>query len=364
MSEESSRSLRRDVNSVVGTVLRTPTRFARLMRLGPRGLVYMARFLATIVPRASRVLAIIRTRARGIPDAGLREQAIASITDKAFHVQGGSILATFLHGRAAQRYVEIIAPLETIYDYLDNLCDRLPDVPYGAYPTLHKALLDALDDRRVPGDYYRDGPHSRDDGGYLRWLVERVRTGLRELPNYGLVRDRMAEVGQFYAELQTFKHASPSERDAFCTAWYAQHEARFPGLYWWEFAAACGSSMPVFALIYLASQPQLQVATVDHTLAAYFPNLSAVHILLDYFIDQAEDREHAELNFVACYPRETRAVERLSMLVGQTASHVRALADADRHTFVLQAMCLFYLTHPKVYEQGLDAQGAEILAAL
>jgi hypothetical protein len=27
-------------------------------------------------------------------------------------------------------------------------------------------------------------------------------------------------------------------------------------------------------------------------------------------------------------------------------------------------MCLFYLTHPKVFEQGLDAQAQTLLAAL
>jgi tetraprenyl-beta-curcumene synthase len=363
MSEESSRSLRRDVNSVVGTVLRTPARFLRLMQFGPQGLASMTRFLAFIVPRASRELARIRTTAKNIPDPDIREQAIASITEKAFHVEGGSILATFLHGRAAQRYVEIVAPLETIYDYLDNLCDRLAGVPYHAYPTLHEALLDALDDRRVAGDYYRDGPHA-DDGGYLRGLVESVRIGLRELPHYARVRDRLLEIGTFYAELQTFKHAAAGEREIICAAWYARHEARFPGLHWWEFAAACGSSMPVFALIYLASQSRLSGETIDWTVAAYFPNFSAVHILLDYFIDQAEDRAHHELNFVACYPSAAQGVDRIALLVSETVTRIRALPDAPRHAFVLKAMCLFYLTHPKVYEQGLEMQGSAILAAL
>ena len=363
MSADSKAAIRRDVNSVVATVLRTPTRFRRLLGLGPRGLTHMGRFLLRIVPRASRALAAIHARAESIPDDGLREQALASIEDKAYHVQGGCILATFLPGAMATQYVEIVAPLETIYDYLDNLCDRLPNVSYAAYPTLHEALLDALDDRRTPGDYYRDGPE-RDDGGYLRWLVERVRTGLRTLPNYAAVREGLLDVGQYYAELQTFKHAAAHEREAFCNDWYDRHRERFPGMYWWEFAAACGSSMPVFALIYLASQPTLAPGEVDLTLAAYFPNVSAVHILLDYFIDQAEDREHRKLNFVACYSTSFEAVDRVRRLVSTTASRLRTLVHADRHDFMLKAMCMFYLTHPKVFEQKLDAESARVLSAL
>ena len=62
---------------------------------------------------------------------------------------------------------------------------------------------------------------------------------------------------------------------------------------------------------------------------AYFPNVSAVHILLDYFIDQAEDREHRELNFVACYASSGEAVERVARLIRSTAERLR---DVDRRT--------------------------------
>jgi tetraprenyl-beta-curcumene synthase len=363
MSAASERALHRDVGRVVRSVLRTPTRLRRLLALGPHGLLAMTRFLATIVPRASRELAALRRRAQNIPDAALRTQALASIDEKAYHVQGGCILATFLRGSAARDYVAIIAPLETIYDYLDNLCDRLPGVPEHAYATLHEALLDALDDRRAPADYYRDGP-LRDDGGYLRSLVDDVRSRLRRLPNYLTVRDSLLVIGRFYAELQTFKHVSAERREAVCSAWYERYAHDFPGLTWWEFAAACGSSLPAFALIFRAAQAHLDADIVDRTLAVYFPNLSAVHILLDYFIDQAEDRAHHELNFVACYASSAAAVAGIERLVVATAARIRTLPDARRHAFLLRAMCLFYLTHPKVFEQHLDAQGTTILSAL
>jgi tetraprenyl-beta-curcumene synthase len=352
-----------DVRAVVSTVLRSPDRFVRLIRLGPRGLASMARFLTRVVPRAARALETIRERANRIPDAALREQALASIDGKAFHVQGGCILATFLPAADAARYVRIVASLETIYDYLDNLCDRLPGVSQQAFATLHEALLDALDDRRTPGDYYRHGP-AGDDGGYLMSLVTTARAELALLPNYVAVRAALAVIAQYYAELQTLKHGDAAVREDVCSAWYEQHADRFPGLYWWEFAAACGSSLPIFALIYLAMQPRIDARAIESTVAAYFPNVSAVHILLDYFIDQAEDREHRELNFVACYPTSAIAVERVGRLVRATSERLRELRHGEWHEFVLRAMCLFYLTHPKVYEQRLDRESAAVLAAL
>jgi tetraprenyl-beta-curcumene synthase len=358
-----SDAIAHDVRRVVHTVLRSPDRFARLVRLGPHGLVSMARFLTRVVPRASRELEAIRARAASIPDARLREQALASIDGKAFHVQGACIFATFLPAADAARFVRVVAPLETIYDYLDNLCDRLPGVTQTAFATLHEALLDALDERRTPGDYYRAGP-AGDDGGYLASLVADVRRELAAVPQYDAVRDAVVGIACFYTELQTLKHADPSVRERVCDAWYGDHRAQFPGLYWWEFAAACGSSLPVCALIALASNRRLAPGAVAATTAAYFPNVSAVHILLDYFIDQAEDREHRELNFVACYPSPAVAVQRVKRLVRATKLRLHSLANAEGHAFILRTMCLFYLTHPKVFEQRLDRESAALLSAL
>jgi tetraprenyl-beta-curcumene synthase len=212
-------------------------------------------------------------------------------------------------------------------------------------------------------DYYADGPPG-DDGGYLRALVESARSGLQRLPHYPAVRERLVEVARYYAELQVLKHGPAATREAACNAWYGRNRERFPGLAWWEFAAACGSSLPVFALIELAAREHLSEGEVDATLGAYFPGLSAVHILLDYFIDQAEDREHGELNFVACYATRAEAVSGLGRLVRNSLARVRTLAGATRHGFLMQAMCVFYLTHPKVFEQRLDRESATLLAAL
>ena len=352
-----------DLRTTLATVFSSPTRLRRLIALGPFGWYATWRFVRAIIPLADVELRAIRRRAAQIPDGALREQALASIDGKAYHVEGGSILATFMPGERAREYVRIVAALETIYDYLDNLCDRLPGVTQRAYATLHEALADALDDRRTPADYYRDGP-AGNDGGYLRSLVDAARAGLSRLPHYEAVRERLVEIASYYAELQVLKHGPPGVRERACDAWYARHRERFPNLTWWEFAAACGSSMPVFALMELAARPALDPREIEKTADAYFPTFSAVHILLDYFIDQAEDAAHGELNFVACYASPGEAVRRLQRLVRATRSRVRTLAGAARHRFVVQAMCVFYLTHPKVFEQRLDAQSRALLRAL
>ena len=357
------RPLRRDLSATLAAVFSRPTRLLRLAALGPRGWWWTALFLQRVVPQATRELELIRERAALIPDELLRAEALESIDGKAYHVQGGSILATFLPRAAARRYVALIAPLETIYDYLDNLCDRLPGVTPQAYGLLHEALRDAVEPARPGVDYYAAGP-PRDDGGYLAFLVATVRTRIASLPSLSAVAPQLAESTRLYAELQTFKHLASGMRERACREWFEKHQTRFPGLEWWEFAAACGSSLPVFAMLFLASQADPTPDDVSATFGAYFPNVSALHILLDYYIDQAEDRAHGELNFFECYASSAQAVLRMRALAESAARRLGALASPARHKYVLSAMSVFYLTHPKVFAQHLERESAQLLAAL
>ena len=72
-------------------------------------------------------------------------------------------------------------------------------------------------------------------------------------------------------------------------SWHACNK-RFADLEWWEFAAAAGSQFHVYALLFgTLSDPAFDPAPVYD---AYFPAMSGLHVLLDDFIDQAEDATH------------------------------------------------------------------------
>ena len=98
---------------------------------------------------------------------------------------------------------------------------------------------------------------------------------------------------------------------------------------------------------------------------AYFPGVSAIHILLDYFIDQAEDREHGELNFMACYPSPAAPPFRGS---AGLVAHARARAHAGRRDAprLLTAgdVRLLFDASPQVFEQHLDRDSVAHRAAL
>jgi tetraprenyl-beta-curcumene synthase len=350
-----------DIGYAVQQVLASPVRLAFLLDEGPYVAVNLMRFIRRIVPHASRELEKIRTLAEVIPDVRLRREAIASIEGKSYHVAGACILATFLPREAARHYVEIVTPLETIYDYLDNLCDRHPEVSSDAYPVLHRAIADALNPHAKPAHYYARGPVG-DDGEYLRTLVLRTQRALRRLAGHELLVPYFREAAALYSEMQTYKHLPAGERERACIDWYTRNQTRFADLDWYEFASAAGSQFQVYAPLFMlfAAEPHAIGAAYD----AYFPAIAAMHVLLDAFIDQAEDREHGELNFVASYNGKHTFSERFAWLAANAKERFDALPSPRRHRFVLRVMTLFYLTHPKVFRQGLNPQAQRLLKAI
>lgn len=353
--------LEREIRFAAGNIVRTPARLHYLIDGGFADAFDLARFLKDVVPLARKALARIQRLAERIPDDRLRHEAIESIRAKAYHVAGAAILGTFLPRGAREHYIEIVAPLETIYDFLDNLCDRHPDVPAEAYPVLHRALADALDPSAPLHEYYTHGPFG-DDGDYLRTLVKRVRFMLTRLEGHEYLLAHFREAARYYTDLQTFKHYPKVERETACIAWYERHRARFADLSWWEFACAAGSQFQVYAPLYAAFCSDF--AQIEPAYHAYFPAFSALHVLLDYFIDQAEDREHGELNFVACYASPYAFRGRARTLAHRARIGFESLAIPRAHTFAMRIMCLFYLTHPKVFAQGLDQEAQALLDAL
>jgi tetraprenyl-beta-curcumene synthase len=318
----------------------------------------LRRFLIFVVPDSAARLRSLRSRARRIPNAGLRKQAIASIEGKDFHVHGGCILATFLPKREARRFIELVATFETAVDYLDNLCDRAGNADERDFRALHEALGDAVNPRAPLRSYFRY--RSEDDGGYLNELVVRSQNLLRDIPSYSVIEPYVREVTARYCELQALKHLAAGTRELRCQETF-KHTA--PEMSWWEGAAACGSTLPTFALVFGALQG-CDTGRARELHKAYFPWISGFHILLDYFIDQAEDKKHGELNFVACYEDGAAARDGIVRTGTKALEWAAETADPEHHIFAIRAMCGFYCTQAKVDDQRLGADASAIASAV
>ncbi len=323
-------------------------------------LVILSRYVAQVFPRVEKELQRWQELIGTAGDQELRCQGLASIEKKKFHCLGGSVY-TLMKG-AHEETLSFIVAFQTISDYLDNLCDRAGCLDAAAFRQLHLAFTDALDPDQSLKDYYSLYPH-KDDAGYLQAMVEECRRIIKKLPSYSIVKENAIRMASLYCDLQTYKHTQHQLREKHLQDWFAGYAADHPDLHWWEFAAATGSTLGIFALIAAAGRPNLDKAEASQIASGYFPWICGLHILLDYFIDQEEDIRGGDLNFISYYPAQEVCRQRLLLFQNNALQRAAVLPDPLFHTTVVKGLPAFYLSDPKVGEQSLDDAVRELLEA-
>ncbi|MBM7541403.1 tetraprenyl-beta-curcumene synthase family protein [Amphibacillus cookii] len=297
-----------------------------------------------IFPVVTNELMYWRARAEAIPNADLRDQALASIDTKTFHCQGGSIYSV-LSGARWREAVTFIVAYQTISDYLDNLCDRSDSLDPNDFRSLHQSMLDAITLSKSASSYYQFRK-SQNDGGYLTELVQVCQKHLSTLSAYPVMKRYLIELARIYIDLQVHKHVDQSERVDRLKQMYK--EADYKELSWYEYSAATGSTLGIFCMVSYAFHGQLEKRQLDYIYQGYFPYLQGLHILLDYLIDQNEDRQEGDLNFCAYYPSVDKLEQRLLYFIERTKVAIKEMRDLSFHRFIYQGLIALYLSDPKI----------------
>lgn len=291
----------------------------------------------------------------------LSQQALSSIDKKAFHAQGGSIYSLY-NQSVDKELIKFIVALQTISDYLDNLCDRVGIEDDQAFLQLHCAIIDGLQRDPHFSDYYALYPY-RDDGGYLKDLVHTCKDYVRKLPSYPLVQEEILYLGTLYSQMQAYKHTPVSLREQYLDNWAKPHLDKYPNLSVWEFSAAAGSTLGIFMLCTLAKSPNLKKNKVTQVMDAYFPWVCGFHILLDYFIDLQEDLATGDLNFVSYYADLEEKNQRLLWFLQQSLERISQLDYPLFHLTVIEGLLSMYLSDPKTAFPEEDYISKKLLAS-
>ena len=290
-----------------------------------------------------------KDRAGQIPDPELRKQALGSIATKTFHCEGGALYG-LLAGVHYKDAIDFIVAYQTISDYLDNLCDRSTSQDPEDFRALHESILQALSPDMPPSAYYRFR-REQDDGGYLSALTQTCRKVLSGLPGYHLGAASLRELAGLYVDLQVHKHVRKEERLSRLQAWFAGRAKYLPPMAWYEFAACAGSTLGIFCIVSQLFNPSTSAALIGKIKNAYFPWVQGLHILLDYLIDQEEDRSVQDLNFCSYYENKEIMAERIGYFYHQAQASVACLPDAKFHRLVTRGLLSIYLADHKVTRQ-------------
>ncbi|MHA6261333.1 tetraprenyl-beta-curcumene synthase family protein [Sporosarcina sp. CAU 1771] len=319
------------------------------MALSVHPISLMSQVYRRVIPIAHKELQYWKQLANKIPNTELREQALSSIENKTFHCEGGSIM-----GLAALEQkdiaIQFIVAYQTISDYLDNLCDRSTSLDPADFSALHEAMEDALTIDAPIRAYYRNRD-DREDGGYLVELIQTCQSALRKVPNYKTIKPYLLELCKYYCDLQIHKHVRKEEREDRLINWFTEHKTKLPTMGWHEFAACSGSTLGIFCFVSYALREDFEPKHADMIHDGYFPYIQGLHILLDYFIDQEEDREGGDLNFCFYYLDENELADRLIYFFREAITHIKELPDKKFHQLITKGLLGIYLSDRKVNKQ-------------
>jgi tetraprenyl-beta-curcumene synthase len=290
-------------------------------------------------------------RARQIPDPVLRRLALLTQRVEHGNYEGAAAYAALVPRAYRARVVRAVVAFQTTYDYVDTLSEQPSSDPVANGRQLHLALLTALDPDSDQPDYYQHSPGGRDNG-YIRQLVQACRDALGALPSYAAVAQPALRAASTIVAYQSLNHEEAGDRPRALARWGATVAPPESRLRWWEAAAGGASSMTVFALIAAAAKPGLSAAETTATHDAYFPWISALHVLLDSLIDRAKDLEHGHHNLIDHYSSPLEAAHRLGWIAGHAVHAAEALPDGARHALIVAAMASFYLSAPATAAPG------------
>lgn len=305
----------------------------------------------------SRELHGWRGRARMIPDHAIREDALGALERKRTHIAGAALFS-ILPGRRDPRLLRVLVAYEIILEFLDDAHERAAHPRNGRQ--LHRALVEALDPAAPISDYYLHHPW-KDDGGYLRALVEACREGCETLPSYAHVRRLLLEGASRCGGVQSLNHTMDSQARA--TELRRWSLTQFPdahGVHWWELTAAASSSLAVHALLAHAACDAGHGGLIHD---AYVPWICAVSTLLDSYVDHVLDLAQGGHSYIGYYPTRELAVGRLSELMDRSALEARRLPGGHRHAVIAASMFAMYLSHEGIHGPALRASTQRLARA-
>ncbi|BBN99472.1 tetraprenyl-beta-curcumene synthase family protein [Sporolactobacillus terrae] len=320
------------------------------MTVPSRPLKLMAEIYTKVLPEVHRELKRWKEKASKIPDPELRKQALSSIESKTFHCEGGAIYSLIAEDRRKEVIAFIVA-YQTISDYLDNLCDRSTSLDPEDFRCLHRSMLHALTPDVKPENYYRCRSQQQ-DGGYLEALVQTCQKVLSELTTLKIIQPALHELAGFYCDLQVHKHVVRDQRVPRLMEWFQKNKAHLPEMSWYEFAACSGSTLGIFCIVsYAAARGDEMRLLVGKIKDSYFPWVQGLHILMDYFVDQEEDRIEGDLNFCFYYPNDQAMMDRLKHFIEEADAAIDTMPDKNFHKMINRGLLGIYLADRKVAKQ-------------
>ncbi len=212
-------------------------------------------------------------------------------------------------------------------------------------------------------DHYRHHPW-RDDGGYVRALVDACRESCVRLPSYETARPLLLRAASLVQVLALNHDPLPARRDRALRAWAQTHfAASEEGLAWFEWTGGASAWLTILALLALAADPGRDARAAKGTYTAYMPWISLLGTMLDSYGDIAQDAAEAQHSYIAHYASPDAAAARVAQIMRRSRDLAAGLRDGERHLVLVSAMIAMYLSKDSVRTPHTRALTRELMRA-
>jgi tetraprenyl-beta-curcumene synthase len=283
-----------------------------------------------------------RTRATTIADAPLRDDALYAIDRKRANIDGAALFST-LPRRRALDLMRVLVAYEILADFLDCASERAAKEGVANGLRLHRALQDALNPAARGIDYYRLHPW-REDGGYLPALIATCQDACARLPSFPAARPRIEHAARLTEVLAINHEPDPYLRDTLLVLWAGGRGGSGAGLTWFEWCGGASAWLTILALLALAADTGRDATEAEAVCNVYLPWISLAGTMLDSYADMVEDATSDAHSYIAHYPSQHAAIQRVSQILRRSRHEVTRLPDAPRHMVIVACMSAMYLS--------------------
>jgi tetraprenyl-beta-curcumene synthase len=300
--------------------------------------------------------------AEQIPDPLLRADALGSLAEKRYYIDGAALF-WILPSRRNGELLALLVAYQTMADYLDVASERGAEHRGGASTgSLMLSLVDAVDVDAPLHDYYADHPW-KDDGGYLRALVLRCRRACLGLPRYRQARPLLLREARRGHALELCHDPEPRRRDEALRAFADREFGTVPAASWFELAGNATSLLGVLAVMALAGDETGTDEDLHAAVDLYSPWVGALSTMLDSYIDQADDARTRRWSAIAYYPNSENAEGRIALLMSTVLRDAARLRHGQRHTLIVAMMIAMFLTSDSATSGPLAASTRQLRRA-
>jgi cytochrome P450 len=257
-------------------------------------------------------------------------------------INGAAMFWTLPRARSPE-LLRLLVAYQVLADYLDCTSERAANNGIRNGLQLHRALIEAIDPTLPLSDHYAHHPW-RQDGGYVRALVECCRQTAARLPSFAQAQPLAARAARLTTVLALNHEPNSALRDGELKAWAALHFPEAGQLAWFELAGSASAWLTVLALLALAADTGRGQAEAEATYAAYLPWVSLAGTMLDSYADATEDHEAGDHSYIAHYASASEALDRVGEILTTALATAADLPNGERHLVVISCMVAMYLS--------------------